>query len=206
MSQFSMVGVYQPGDSVLHRLPVGAKVLGLAGFSLLVVLVRDLGWSIGCFAVAAALVALARVRARTLLRTVRWVLIFVAFAAGLQLWWYGPAKAAESALDVLSLVLISLVLTTTTPVNAMLDALIRWLSVLRPVGVNPEKVALAISLTIGMIPGTIAVALATRDGARARGLRHPRAFLSPFVIRVVARAHDTGAALRARGIGDEGAL
>ncbi len=43
----------------------------------------------------------------------------------------------------------------------------------------------------------------TRDAARARGLRSPRAYLSPFVVRVIARAHETGDALTARGIGDD---
>ena len=38
---------------------------------------------------------------------------------------------------------------------------------------------------------------------RARGLdRNPRAHLSPFVVRLVARAHESGDALHARGIGD----
>ena len=42
------------------------------------------------------------------------------------------------------------------------------------------------------------------EAARARGLgRHPRAYLTPFVIRVVARAHETGDALHARGITDD---
>ena len=36
-----MAGLHQPGDTVLHRLPVGSKVLGLAILSLAVVLVRD---------------------------------------------------------------------------------------------------------------------------------------------------------------------
>ena len=92
----------------------------------------------------------------------------------------------------------------TTPVNAMLDAFIRWIAPLRHVGVDPERVALTIGLAIQALPGTIALAVETRDAARARGLgRHPRAYLTPFVIRVVARAHETGDALHARGIGDD---
>ena len=70
--------------------------------------------------------------------------------------------------------------------------------------VDPERVALTITLAIGALPGTVALALETRDAARARGLsRHPRAYLTPFVIRVVARAHETGDALQARGLGDD---
>jgi biotin transport system permease protein len=65
-------------------------------------------------------------------------------------------------------------------------------------------VALTFALAMRAIPGTIEIAQETRDAARARGLgKHPRAFLSPFVIRVVARAYETGDALAARGIGDD---
>jgi biotin transport system permease protein len=64
-------------------------------------------------------------------------------------------------------------------------------------------VALAFGLAIQALPATVALAIETRDAARARGVRHPRAFLTPFVIRVVARAHETGDALHARGIGDD---
>ena len=47
------------------------------------------------------------------------------------------------------------------------------------------------------------LALETRDAARARGLgRNPRVYLTPFVVRVVARAHEQGDALAARGLGD----
>ena len=88
--------------------------------------------------------------------------------------------------------------------NAILDALIRWITPLRRIGVDPDRVALTIGLAIQALPGTVALALETRDAARARGLgSHPRAYLTPFVIRVVARAHETGDALHARGIGDD---
>jgi len=53
------------------------------------------------------------------------------------------------------------------------------------------------------VPDTVALAAETRAAAKARGLdRSPRAHLTPFVIRVVARAHQTGDALEARGLGD----
>lgn len=199
----SLAGAHQPGDTLLHRLPVGAKVLGLAAFSLAVVVVRD-AWAAGAFLlVALGLTALARVRLRTLARATRAVLLIAAFAGGLQWWWYGAGKAIETLLDLVTLSLAAVVLTTTTSVNAMLDAVVRWLRPLRPLGVRPERVALAMSLAIGALPGTLTIARETRDAARARGLgRHPRAYLSPFVIRMVARSLETGDALHARGLGD----
>ncbi len=203
MSTAILVGIYQPGRSLLHRAPVGAKVLGLAVLSVVIVAVRSMPWAFAFLAVALLVALLGRVRLRTLVRAARTVLLFAAFAAALQWWWYGRDKAVETLLDVLSLALLAVTLSATTPVQAMLDAIVRWIRPLRRVGVDPERVALTVSLAIGALPGTLALALETRDAARARGLdRSPRAYLTPFVIRVVARAHETGDALLARGITD----
>ena len=109
----------------------------------------------------------------------------------------------ETLVDLVALALAAITVSATTPVNAMLDTLVRAVRPLRRVGVDPERVALTISLAIGALPGTLALALETRDAARARGLgRHPRVYLTPFVVRVVARAHEQGDALAARGLGD----
>ncbi len=198
------VGVHQPGDSLLHRLPVGPKLLGLAGLSLSVVLVRSAPAAFVFLAVALALAAVARVRVGTLLRAARTVLLVALVVAALQWWTSGPAKAAETLVDLLTLSLAAVVVSATTPVNAMLDALVRGAGPLRRLGVDPERLALTVALAVQSLPGTVALALETRDAARARGLsRHPRAYLTPFVIRVVARAHETGDALAARGLGDD---
>lgn len=204
MSNPLLVGVYQPGASFLHRLPVGAKLGGLAVLSLMIVLVRDARAAVVFLGVALALAALGRVGLRMLARTTRAVLLIAVIAGALQWWVSGPAKAVETLLDLVSLALAAIAVSATTPVNAILDALVRWISPLRRIGVDPDRVALTIGLAIQALPGTVALALETRDAARARGLgRHPRAYLTPFVIRVVARAHETGDALHARGIGDD---
>ncbi len=204
MSSSVLVGVYQPGSSVVHHLPVGVKVAGLGILSLTIVLVRSMPWAFAFLAVALGLALLARVRLVTLARATRVVLLFAVFVGALQWWWYGRDKAVETLVDVVALALAAVVVSATTPVNAMLDALIRWITPLRRVGVDPDRVALTFALAIQALPGTVALALETRDAARARGLgRHPRAYLTPFVVRVVARAHQTGDALHARGIGDD---
>ena len=204
MSSSVLVGVYQPGETLLHRAPVGLKVAGLAAFSLSVVLVRSMPAS-WVFLVAALLVALvARVRVGTLVRAARVILVFAVFVAALQWWWYGRDKAVETLVDLLALALVAVVVSATTPINSMLDALVRWMRPLRRVGVDPDRVALTFTLAIQALPGTVALALETRDAARARGVeRRPRALLTPFVVRVVARAHETGDALQARGIGED---
>jgi len=203
VSTTGLVGVYQPGTSLLHRAPVGLKLGGLAAFSLAIVLVRSMpaSWVFLAFALGLGLVA--RIRLRTLARAARSVLFFAAFVGVLQWWWYGRDKAIETFVDLVALSLAAVLLSATTPVNTMLDALIRWITPLRRLGVDPERVALAFGLAIQALPATVALAIETRDAARARGVRHPRAFHTPFVIRVVARAHETGDALHARGIGDD---
>jgi biotin transport system permease protein len=202
VSQPVLVGVYQPGDSVLHRLPVGVKLGGLAVLSLTIVLVRSMPWSLVFLGVALLLALVGHVSVPLLVRAARGVLLIALVVAGFQWWLAGYAKAIETLVDLLALALAAVVLSATTPVNTMLDAIVRWVTPLRRLGVDPERVALTFSLALQALPGTIALALETRDAARARGLRSPRAYLSPFVIRVVARAHETGDALLARGIGD----
>jgi biotin transport system permease protein len=199
-----MAGLHQPGDTILHRLPVGAKVLGLAALSLAIVVVRDVRLALVFLLMTLLLAAVARVPLRSVWRAARGVLLVAVVAGLFQWWWYGAEKAVETFLDLLSLALAALSLTATTTVNEMVDALSRWARPLRVLGVDPDRVALTVALTIGALPGTIAIARETRDAAGARGLdRNPRAYLSPFVIRVVARAHESGDALHARGIGDD---
>jgi biotin transport system permease protein len=200
----NLVGVYQPGSSLLHRLPVGAKLLGLAVLSLAIVLVRSMPASWAFLAISLALALAGGIHLRTLARATRVILAMALFVGALQWWFYGRDKAIETFVDLVALTVAGVVVTATTPVNAMLDAFIRWITPLRRVGVDPDRVALTFGLAIQALPGTVALAMETRDAARARGLgRHPRAYLTPFVIRVVARAHETGDALHARGIGDE---
>jgi biotin transport system permease protein len=203
MSSTYLFGVYQPGDSLLHRLPVGVKVAGLACFSLAVVVVRSLTAAGAFLALAVALALLARIDLRLLARSLRSAVVVALVFAGLQWILYGPVKATETLVDLVALALGAIVVSSTTPVNAMLDAFVRWIRPLARIGVDPDRVALTVGLAIQALPGTVALAVETRDAARARGLRHPRAYLTPFVIRVVARAHETGDALHARGLGDD---
>ena len=85
-----------------------------------------------------------------------------------------------------------------------MDAVVRGLRPFRRLGVDPESVGLAFSLMLRAIPSTLTLAEEARDaaaGAAASSAR-PRARLVPLVVRVVARARETGDALHARGVGD----
>lgn len=190
-------------DSWATRLPVGAKMLTLIALSITTVALHGVRSAAVLLGLVLVLAVSTRVPARTLLRTLRGIVLFAVVVAALQWWWIGPGRALESLLDLTTLALLGLLLTATTPVGDMLEAFVRWAGPLRRFGVDPERVGLVISMAVEAIPGTITLARETRDAARTRGLeRSPRALLTPFVIRVVARAHEKGAALQARGIGD----
>jgi biotin transport system permease protein len=196
------LGVYRPGRSVLHRLPVGAKLLGLVAACTAVVVTHGTGAAGAALGGAVLLAVVARIPLLTTARSLRLLLLIAVVGAGFQWWSSGAGRAVETLLDVVTLGLLGLCLTVTTASGDMIEAFVRWLGPFRRLGVDPDRVALTISLTISALPETHALALETRDAARARGLRSPRAYLTPFVIRVVARAHETGAALQARGLGD----
>ncbi len=200
----SLLGAYRPGATVLHRLPAGVKLLGLVVASLVVTVVGGWRSAVAALVASLVLVVVSRMPVRTALRALRGLLVVMVLLGGWLTWQSGWPRAVETVGDLVALVVLATVVTTTTPVDAMLDTLTRVLGPLRPLGVDPERVALAFSLVLRTIPLTIALAEETRDAARARGLeRDPRARLTPFAIRVVADAQATGEALHARGVGDD---
>ena len=199
----SLLGLHQPGTTWLHRLPASAKLLGLVGASIVVVVVRGPEGALAGLAVAVGLAAWSGAGVRPLLRSLRTVLVMAALLLAYTAWQRGWERAVEVTADLLTLVLLATVLTVTTAIDEILDAITRGLGPLRRLGVDPERVALAFSLMIRAVPVMLELAVETRDAARARGLeRDPRARLVPLVIRSVAHARATGDALDARGIGD----
>ena len=199
----ALVGDYRPGNSILHRLPVGPKLAFLAAFGMTVVAVRSMPMSWVFLFVAVLAGLLGQVGGRSMLRAARGIAPIAAGIAVFQWWLFSRDKAIESVVDLLALSLMAVIFTSSTSPQLILDRITVWAGPLRHFGIGPERISLAFGLAILAIPATLLLARETRDAARARGLdRNARAHLSPFVIRTVARAYDTADALHARGIGD----
>lgn len=198
-----LLGSYVPGRSWLHRLPAGAKVLALMALSTALLLLRG-PWP-GLAGIVLSLVLL-RVVGVPLLRTwsaLRGLLLAVVLISAWNLYQGNWARAGEQAGDLVAMVLLATVLTTSTRVDDLVAVVVRALGPFRRLGVSPEKVALAFSLVLRTVPLLLTLSRETREAARARGLeRSPRAWLTPFVIRSVAHARETGDAMHARGLGD----
>ena len=198
-----MIGLYHPGSSPLHRAPAAVKLLALLVGTTALVVVRSPAAVGVAAAVVLAFVAVARLPAQLAWRQVwplRW---FVVVLVPLQ-WWSGGTRAAVVVVGTLVVsVLGAAVVTLTTRVSAMLDLIERGTEPLRRFGVDPERVALVLALTIRAVPVLAATAGEVGDARRARGLqRSPRALLVPLVVRTVRHADRLGEALVARGVDD----
>lgn len=189
---------YFPGNSVLHRCPAGVKLLLLAAL-----LASTVRYPVAMLVPAVLLYLLARIPWRVALALVRplWILLLVtgAFQA-LTVGW-------ERALSVTGGLLVSVALaalvTLTTRVNDMLDVLARLLRPLRRVGLDPDRLALLLALTIRCVPMLAGIVQAVREAQLARGAsRNPLALAVPVVVRTLRAADALGEALTARGLDD----
>lgn len=199
----SVLGVYRPGRSVLHRTPAGWKLLGLLLVGVGSVFV-DEPWLVAVGAVLVGLgYAVAGLGVRATVRQVRpllWVLLVV---AGFHVLVSGWERAVVVVGVIALLVLLAGLVTLTTSTQDLLDAVVRVLRPLRRLGVDPERVGLLLALSLRSVPVVVGLAEEVRDAQRARGLgASPRAFAVPLVIRALRHADALGEALIARGVDD----
>lgn len=200
----SPLGSYVPGTSALHRVAPGPKLLGLFVFAAVTIAFRTVPSTLVALVIAGALVLSVGLGWRAFGRSsLRFALIGVPLFA-FQAWQQGWERGFAVVGTLFALILAASALTASTRVEDLIDTITRVLGPFRRFGAQPERVALAFSLVLRMIPTLLALAQETRTAAQARGLeRHPRALMVPLVLRTVSHAQHTGEALHARGIGDD---
>ncbi|GGH35004.1 energy-coupling factor transporter transmembrane component T family protein [Microbacterium album] len=196
-----MISLYRPGRSLLHRLPAAAKLAGLAVLAVaLSVWPHTWMTAAAALGVVFALFALAGFGPRTWARqawAIRWIVVFVAV---LQLVFAGPAAAFVTTVRIAAVVLLAALLTLTTRSSDLLDALRRGVEPLRRFGVDPWRVAFALSLTIALVPVIAGFFRRIREAQRARGVRLGFRAVVPLLVRSLRHADDVADALSARGI------
>ncbi len=201
---FSPLGSYIAANGPLHRLRPGAKLVGLFAFAAAAMALRSASSAVIALAIALGLALLAGMRWRGLARVTLRFAVVGAILFTFQAWQNGWERGIAVVGTLFALILAASALTASTAVNDLTDTITWALRPFRRLGVHPEQVALAFSLALTAIPTVLALAQETHAAAKARGLeRSPRAYLVPFVLRVVAHAQLTGEALQARGIGDD---
>jgi len=199
----TVIGLYQAGSSVLHRIPAGWKLLGML-LAIVALVAATRPWQLGVAAVLVAVgFAIARIPFRVTwaqLWPMRWMILFVAL---FQLIFSGPERAIMVCGSLLISVAIAALVTLTTRVTEMLDVCQWLLRPLRRVGVDPDRVGLVLALTIRCIPLLVGIMRDVSDARKARGAGFSlRAMAAPAVVRALRSADAIGDALIARGVDD----
>ena len=197
-----MLSLYRPGRGVLHRMPAGPKMLLLAVAAVGLASLPTAGWMAGVCAGAVVLAyVVSGVGARELGRqtwALRWIVAITAIG---QLVFLGPEPALANTARVVAALLIAALLPLTTRVDDMLDALERGLGPLRRIGMDAERAALLLAVTITTIPVLARLGAEVREAQRARGMRPSLgAGIVPFVVLSLRHADQLGEALAARGV------
>jgi biotin transport system permease protein len=191
----------------LARMRTGPKALLLATVVLLVSLLPST-WAGAAVACAVAVIAYAAaglgdgamgLRAlASQLRAVRFLLLFTLLCQAVLL---SPEQGLANTARVATAIAIPGLLVLTTSTTALLDAVERGLRPLARLGVDTERIALLMTVTVSTVPVLARLAGDVRDAQRARGGRAGlRTFVVPFLVVALKHADELGDALTARGV------
>ena len=194
---------YVPGTSFLHRAPLAVKFLLVVTSGLASFVIVDWRLSAAVLAALCGLFLAAGAGVKRLWGAVR-PLVPVLLVVGIfQGWQLGAPTGARIVLNILVCIVAASLLTATTPIQRLLDGVVRAARPFTRFGADPERFALTIGIMLRSIPFIAGTFADVRDSAKARGLeRNPRALVLPVLITSVAYARQTGEALAARGLGE----
>lgn len=194
------IGLFHPGRSWLHRLSAGAKLSALLVISLALFATP---WQIVAWLsvpLAFAVYLSTGVPIRRLLAELRGPVTLLLIILSFHWLFDTLAEGMLAVARFATLILLASAVTLTTPVSEMAE-LVEWLlTPLKPLGVDPAKVGLAIALAIRFIPLIAEESRHIREAQAARGLaKHPLALFVPLIIRTLKAADDLADAIEARG-------
>lgn len=199
----SVLGLYVPGGSVVHRAPPWLKLALLVVLAAASTQVNAVWQILAGLAGVAAGYLLAGLPVRLVGAQLRPLAPLLIGLGALQAIVAGWETAALVVGVVTGLVLLAGLVTLTTRTSDLIDVLVAGLRPLRRLGVDPERIGLLFALSIRSVPVVLAMAEQVRDAQRARGLTaSPSAYAVPLLIRTLRHADRLGEALVARGADD----
>lgn len=197
-------GLYHPGTSILHRLPAGPKLVVIAAVIVVLSLWVRQPWQVIPAAVLAVIAySTARIPLRLTVVQLRPIVWMLAFVGTFQWIVAGWERAVVICGSLLVAVALAALVTLTTRMTDMLDAIVTAARPLRRVGVDPDRVGLVLVMTIRAIPLLGTVVARVTEARKARGLGFSlRALVVPVVVGALMTAEAMGEALAARGVDD----
>lgn len=195
-----MIGGYLDARSPLHRLPAGVKLVALAVLSVLLLPIEApavLGLALG-----GVLLVYVRLGRRGMARLRQWLVLapLLVIIGLLQLWAASWTVAAASVLRILLMVLLADLVTLSTRLEDMMDAVLVVLRPLQRFGLDTRRLSLAVALVIRFVPVLLASWQARVEAWRARsGRRVGLALVGAFFAGALRSADQVAEALDARG-------
>jgi biotin transport system permease protein len=195
-----MLPLYFHANSPVHRVPAPYKLLLCAGLSAGLIFIPSVWGMAVATATVAALYALARLPLRTVLAALRPVAIAAVIIFALHAAFSDWHSAALVVLRLVALVLLSTLVSLTTPFSDMLEVLSGAARPFARFGVSPPNVALAVALTIRFIPTLLHDMQEIQRARIARGAKRMSFFaLGPLIVKILSMTNALGNAIAARG-------
>lgn len=198
------LGLYIPRPSIIHALPAYLKLLGLMLAGLGVFSINNGGVLAIGLAIVISLIFLAKLPVLAIWQQFRPLLLLLLLILLLHGLWGDWYTGWIAVLRFTILVSLATIVSLTTRVSEMMEAIEQALHPLSRVGIHPGKVSLTLALALRLIPVLLDQMQQIREAQQARGLdRHILALLVPFLIKTLRMADELSDALDARSYDPE---
>ncbi len=174
--------------------------LAIAGTALF--FVTSLAGTALAFAIVAALYFVAQLSLRDMGKVLRPLLIVMVLLVLAHAWLNGWEEALAMGMRLAALILLAGLVTLTTSSAAIMAAIEKGLEPLGKLGVDVERMSLALSLALRFLPLIASVGAEVREAQRARGLDDSLVALAvPLLVRTLKMGETIAEAIDARGFG-----
>jgi biotin transport system permease protein len=176
------------------------KLLFLLVFSSLLLGVQVIWLQLLGLGAVSVLVLVAGLITKRFWQSIRSYLWLIVCIFGYSAWLQGWGPASVTGLRMMSLLLLALALSWTTPVSELMDVVQACLKPLDRLGwVNSANITLTFGLTLRMIPVLSSQWQEIREAQIARGLdRHVLICIVPMLVRTLKRAQEVADAIDVR--------
>jgi biotin transport system permease protein len=200
-----MTGLHHYPPIWLHRVPTSFKLLALAVVSIMILQIGNLVLLSAALAAVTGFYFAHGVHYALRLRLVAplWPVMLAIFAA--QYFSGGFDTAIALVLRMVLMILLADIVTSSTPMQAMMDTLVVLMRPFRFASATPHKIAFCVALTIRFVPLLLDLWRQQSEAWRARTGRRPSwNLIAPYLSSVLRMADRLAESLDARGFGSAG--
>ncbi|WP_455479060.1 energy-coupling factor transporter transmembrane component T family protein [Bartonella sp. B23] len=194
-----MIGLYFHQDTFIHRLRPGGKLLFLVVCATSLFMVSSIFILLPFLLFVSLLYRVAKIPFKNVLKQLKAMGLFLVLIFVFQVLFKNWSTGFEVILRLLSLAFLASLLSLTTKVSDMVNAIETWLQPFQRFGINPSKFSMVLSMAIRFIPVISEKFNEVREAQRARGFDASIIALAmPLIIRTIRMASEVAEALDAR--------